>query len=276
MQLEILRTARFEKNLPLLNLINIGPTNGFYVSGFYYGKTTIKNTALNLTFYIPEENMLYLLTNTVIDKTQIQGNCIVVYFKQKYYLLLEGTEEYDVVMENSIEKKTSLTVGKEFIVSGYFKEAFSGNNTGEEETKALVYLGTFQRAVLGSNKPREISSLRFNKRDDFFFFYDKDFDAYYCCVSRNSFILKKETGYKTTMFKNRETFVSNYNERQFFILRQNLEKLVKSDKLMGNTTQFLFSEKNVSYFNYVDYFKQFSFFGLLSDFCKNMKMPIRY
>ncbi len=98
------KLIRFEETLKA--------ANDWKLTNMEYTHVMLSSAALNRKLVISDKNFMELLINSNLNSCSLEGSFRILKYKNKEFLLKEGSEEFTIAMNNSCIKKSTLKVGE--------------------------------------------------------------------------------------------------------------------------------------------------------------------
>ena len=185
--MHIINNSKFKEKIKIDGKIfDCNLTNDIELS-YIYGRTDLYFNGMYLS--ISNENLTYLMKNATFEKGKIKENCILIKNGTSPFILIEGTDEYNKIMERKEISNIKLKTGTEYIISGILRDMETNSSKRLEinsENNSLVYMGKFYKASLhiqSRTGPSYVS--------EGYVFFSIDEGKYYTASSRNIFLLNE-------------------------------------------------------------------------------------
>lgn len=176
---------------------------------------TFFSPTLNLTVKISSKNFNYILDNATLIKRKIKEFMVISRISGSTYLFIEGTEEYNICLNNK-NNKLKLKESKSYVISflkypKFLEEDFDYRIIENINEIEATYLGSFYQKKMRLHTPAETIHQQGNICKVFVFKSDYGYFYFY---NRKSFQLKKENGIvETEDF----CFIQNKEEEKLFL-----------------------------------------------------------
>ena len=221
-------------------------TNDWRIDYVGYSEVSICSANLNVRLSINSEQFIELLKTGVVRNSIFEGNYRPLKYLGNFYLLKEGSADYNIALENSKGKKLVLKTGA--IYDLYSKTRRVTNVKTREQLNIgdnsiinnCVFLGT---AILGSGGIfGKVLRVRHNTETVYLFLINKKI---YWIKKRAAFDIINQTGIDPNFVNKSETLI-NVNDILFDRFKINFERNAASnfEVLFSSDKDFENSVKN--------------------------------